>query len=202
MSPKSMTQKEKEHVKNRFYEKGKELLLSLGVKKTNVEDITRAAGMSKGSFYLYFTSKEEFFFDIFDGFHKKFKEEAFKAIGGKKGDDLRNSLKGLLMDAFMNEENAAFYLRSADLEYLLYKLPPEQIASHLAEDNDMIIELIKHGGITMEENDAMVLSNLMKTIFLTRCSGEMLNEKVMERTIEVLVEASLDFLFSKGKFQK
>jgi AcrR family transcriptional regulator len=34
---------------------GSTFLTTYGIRKTNVEDLTRAAGISKGAFYLFYT---------------------------------------------------------------------------------------------------------------------------------------------------
>jgi AcrR family transcriptional regulator len=37
-----------------------------GIRKTNVEELTEAAGISKGAFYSFYPSKEELFMDILE----------------------------------------------------------------------------------------------------------------------------------------
>jgi AcrR family transcriptional regulator len=44
---------------------GRELFSTKGFKDTNVVDITKAAGMAAGTFYIYFPSKDKLFMDIF-----------------------------------------------------------------------------------------------------------------------------------------
>ncbi len=48
-----------------LYRCGKELFSSKGFKDTNVADITKAAGVATGTFYLYYPSKEKLFMDIY-----------------------------------------------------------------------------------------------------------------------------------------
>jgi AcrR family transcriptional regulator len=44
---------------------GRELFLLKGFKEINVSDITKEAGVGVGTFYNYYPSKEELFFDIY-----------------------------------------------------------------------------------------------------------------------------------------
>lgn len=44
---------------------GRELFSSKGFKDTSVSEITKMAGIATGTFYLYFTSKESLFMDLF-----------------------------------------------------------------------------------------------------------------------------------------
>ena len=41
--------------------------VTLGLRKTSVEQLTEAAGISKGLFYKYFASKELLFFEVLEG---------------------------------------------------------------------------------------------------------------------------------------
>ena len=44
--------------KLKILKKAKELFFIYGVKKTTVDEIAKAAGISKGTIYLYFSSKK------------------------------------------------------------------------------------------------------------------------------------------------
>jgi AcrR family transcriptional regulator len=46
----------------------KEVFGARGYHATTVDDITRAAGVAKGTFYLYFSEKKEIYFDLVRGF--------------------------------------------------------------------------------------------------------------------------------------
>jgi AcrR family transcriptional regulator len=51
---------------------GRELFLAKGVAATSLDDITRAAGVSKGLFYLYFRAKEDLVLALQDQFSREF----------------------------------------------------------------------------------------------------------------------------------
>ncbi|MBP9479694.1 MAG: TetR/AcrR family transcriptional regulator [Sebaldella sp.] len=54
----------KEEKKKNIIEQSRELFKEKGYNETKVEDITKALGISKGSFYTYFKSKEEVLIEI------------------------------------------------------------------------------------------------------------------------------------------
>ncbi len=64
--------------KAEIFKSGRELFLLKGFKEVNVSDITREAGVGVGTFYNYYPSKEELFFDIYF----KENEAAKKSIVG------------------------------------------------------------------------------------------------------------------------
>lgn len=69
-----------EDKKEKLLAAAKELFSEQGFKATNVSQITRAAGMATGTFYLYFTSKEQIFMDIFLDENVNLKKELHKTF--------------------------------------------------------------------------------------------------------------------------
>ena len=59
---------------------GKKLFSSKGYKDTNVSEITKMAGIATGTFYLYYTSKEKLFMDIFLEENVKLKRAILKVV--------------------------------------------------------------------------------------------------------------------------
>ena len=54
----AFTEIEKETIRNRLIESGRECFARYGLAKTSVEDLVRPAGIAKATFYLFFQSKE------------------------------------------------------------------------------------------------------------------------------------------------
>jgi AcrR family transcriptional regulator len=65
--------------KAEIFDCGKELFSSKGFKDTNVSDITKMAGLGVGTFYNYYSSKEQLFLDIFFKENEKLKK-SFESI--------------------------------------------------------------------------------------------------------------------------
>ena len=60
--------------------------VTLGLRKTSVEQLTEAAGISKGLFYKYFASKELLFFEVLEDIHSEVYQVAEQAL--EEGKDL------------------------------------------------------------------------------------------------------------------
>jgi len=58
----------------------KELFSEKGFKDTNIAEITREAGVAVGTFYLYYSSKEKLFFDIFMEENMKLKQYCLDSL--------------------------------------------------------------------------------------------------------------------------
>lgn len=59
---------------------GRELFRSKGFKDTNVAEITKRAGMATGTFYNYFSSKEQLFMEIYKEENNKLKKSIMDSL--------------------------------------------------------------------------------------------------------------------------
>src|SRR5262245_23680193 len=96
--PKGFSEREKTLIRAKLIQKGGELFGTYGVKKTNVEDLARAVGISKGAFYLFYDSKEDLFFELLERFESDFKAHLLRQIAR---DDLppRERMRALLRES-------------------------------------------------------------------------------------------------------
>jgi AcrR family transcriptional regulator len=62
--PRAFTDTEKQTIRARLMEAGRACFLRYGLKKTTIEDLVKPAGIAKGSFYLFFESKEALYVEI------------------------------------------------------------------------------------------------------------------------------------------
>ena len=69
--PKAFSEIEKETIRSQMREKGKKLFEQHGLKKTSVDELTEAVGISKGAFYLFYESKEELLMEILEQIEKE-----------------------------------------------------------------------------------------------------------------------------------
>lgn len=197
MSPRSFTEHERESIRQLLYEKGKEFIKTYGVKKTSIADITNAAGVAKGTFYLFFRSKEEFFFDLFEQEEARVKAKYLDIMSSKENieETLRKSLKGELI----SNDSFLYMLKKQDIDYLMRGLPSERTEKHILSDDDAITIMMQKAGIDQSVCDPRVLSNLTRLLFLLPYSEDIINQDVYIQTGEVLIDAIIHYAFGKDK---
>lgn len=91
------SEEEREEVRRKIMREGRALFARHGVRKTSVDDLVQATGIGKGTFYLFFPSKEDLVFELI--------REEYQAYGvlvdrlDKKpeitGDDVKDALREL-----------------------------------------------------------------------------------------------------------
>ena len=63
---------------------GKEIVVRQGFKATSLNDVLSAAGIPKGSFYYYFSSKEDFGLAIVDDFAREYRDRFETFLGDEQ----------------------------------------------------------------------------------------------------------------------
>jgi AcrR family transcriptional regulator len=80
------------------------LMVQKGIDQTSLSDIAHEAGMSKGSLYYYYATKDDLIFDITDAHINQISENLFSIIEARKGSaDWKDVLK-ILFERIMAAE--------------------------------------------------------------------------------------------------
>lgn len=189
--PKAFSEREKETIRVQMLEKGRKLFEKQGIKKTSVEELAQAAGISKGAFYLFYESKEELLMEILEGLETDFQKRIFDFSISPKS-NARELLAKLFKDTLLmwDEYPLLKNIGRDEYEYLARKLPPEQIRAHVNRDNEFVeefIKRIKHDGIKVKASPRVV-SNLMKSLFFVGLHREDLGSQGYVESMEILAD--------------
>ena len=143
--PKAFSEHEKKIIAERLLEQGYRQFSQYGLKKTNVEDLAKAAGISKGAFYGFYESKEALFMDVIEAAERRVRLEILAAVE-LPGPSARARLYAVLKKAFeMFEAIPLLQITSgSDYEALFRKIPEEKLHQHLASDREFFTSLIEH----------------------------------------------------------
>ncbi|MEA4939970.1 MAG: TetR/AcrR family transcriptional regulator [Christensenella sp.] len=77
--------------RQQLYQSAKAMFSERGFKDTNISAITKAANMAVGTFYLYYSSKEQLFMEIFKDENTRLKRELLDKL------DLNESPKAIIL---------------------------------------------------------------------------------------------------------
>jgi len=189
--PKAFSEHEKETIRAQMREKGKRLFEKQGLKKTSVDELTEAVGISKGAFYLFYKSKEELFLEILEELEIDFRSRIFDFSIGRQ-EDARKLLGNLLKSALLTWDQYPLLKNfgMAEYEYLARKLPAERIQTHINQDNEFVndfIKRIKREGIVVKASPR-VISNLMKSLFFISLHRDDLDTNAYAESMTILAD--------------
>ncbi len=190
--PKAFNNKEKSLIRSALLEKGKALFSTYGIRKTGIEDLTQAVGIAQGSFYNFFESKEDLYFEIMEAEEEALRRKLLahvSACQGKPKDTLRN----LLVLAFREIDNhpiiKQLYTHN-EYEQLMRKLPQEKLDAHLNRDSDMLLPLIKElqDNGRMMKKDPEIISGMLRSLFLMPLHRKEIGESIFEEVLALLID--------------
>lgn len=81
----AFTDYETEQLRKALLKETRRCAVTLGMKKTSVDQLTKAVGIAKGSFYKFYESKEMLFFAVLEGIHSELYGVADHALSETDG---------------------------------------------------------------------------------------------------------------------
>ena len=188
--PKAFTEREKETIREQLLEKGKALFESQGIRKTTVDELTQAVGISKGAFYMFFDSKEELYMQVLEQLEDEIQARIL-GFAMHPDADARQHVYQLLRSMVHTMEEFAIlkHFSRADLDYLVRKLPPERVLQHADSDQLFMQDFIRkigQEGITVSASPEVV-GNLVKSLFFLSLHREDYGAQAYDEMIDVLI---------------
>lgn len=188
-------EQEREEIREKLVETGRELLLRYGPEKTNVADVTEPAGIAKSTFYRFFDSKAELYFEIFlrerDEFLARLSEELADVEDAETG--VRR-----LFEVYLTwiEESPLMQalVVEGDRETLFRGIPEEVVQRHEQEALAEIVPYVRtwQASGDLREVDPEVFLGVMGAVALTtlhREEFEDYDEEMYEAVRDLLVDA-------------
>jgi len=141
--PRAFTDAERKQISQRLLEAGQKQFTAYGLKKTNVEELAAAVGISKGAFYLFYESKEALLMDLMEQAEVHYRQEVL-AVVDSPGLSARDRLYTVLKKAFTLWKTLPILQLFARSDYALLarQIPLEQLQQHLMNDQRFVQELI------------------------------------------------------------
>ncbi|MEN6314720.1 MAG: TetR/AcrR family transcriptional regulator [Clostridiaceae bacterium] len=196
---KGFSGKEKEVIREKLMDAAEACWGRSGIKKTSVDDLVRMVNISKGSFYLFYPSKEHLFMDVFERIEVRTKAELFNIVQTAKGSG-KEIFISVIKQMFNEVKKTPWILNvhNSDLELLLRKLPAERVEKHLKNDDGSVVELFRMLGIDTV-TDPEVISGVMRSVFLLLLHKQEIGEKVFDEVMAYLIDAVAIKLFEGVK---
>jgi len=187
--PKTYSDKEREHIIKRLKEEAANCLALYGVKKTTVDEIVKRVNIPKGTFYLFYPSKELLLFDVINDLHNEIQTKFLNKVKTFHGKFSCDELTNLLFDIFKKVDSTCLLniMTNGDLELLMRKLPNEIVNEHLHHDNGIMEELIASISQTKGKNIEFY-SGAMRGIFLTMLHKREIGEEIFDDSLKLLLK--------------
>jgi AcrR family transcriptional regulator len=194
---KPFNKKEKVIIKQALIKKGRDLFLKFGIRKTSIKDITDSVNIAQGTFYNFYNSKEEFYFEIMELEEKKISEILIKLIN--KGKLKKERFKSILIKYIELISGNIFIknlLMKDEYNLLLRKLPDEKVKKHIKNEVGFLKNIIK----TLTARNALkeikpdLLHGILYSLFLLTINKKQIGDKTYPQVIRYFIDIIIDDL--------
>ncbi len=190
--PRGFSKEEKERIRGGLLEQGERCLSTYGVRRTSVEDLTRAVGISKGAFYLFYGSKEELFYEVLSRWEDEY-HAGLLGAAVRPGVAPREQVAEFMTTAFSAWKTHPLFTRFDPEEYerLLRSLPEEKVEANLRKDEVFVkklLELWRANGVGVD-CDADLFLGLMRALFFVSLHEEDVGRDAYPAVIEFFISS-------------
>ena len=173
---KAFDDNERKLIKDKLKEGALLFIQQQGVRKTSVDELVKYANISKGAFYLFYTSKELLFFDTIIDYHKKLEKEFLNAINKHTDNITVDTLTDIISDLLIN------------------KLPQEVLSQHVDDDVMLANEVLKF--IPESKSiDTKVFAGALRAAFLTILNEKTIGTDIYNEVFKFIVRGIVQQLF-------
>lgn len=195
MAKRVFTEEERAEYREKMLDAGFDLLKQYGMTHMSVAKITEAAGIGVSTFYNFFSSKEEYVYEVLQYRRRKIPELIQIALNGKKKAGPAETRTYLKM--MIDERYSVFPSLTPEDEKRLLEMLPEQARPDLQKETQTGIQFFQHmEGIRPDVNIPLV-ANLIKVYVLAAEGKEMLHQTVYEVTMDRMRDLILYEIFGR-----
>lgn len=141
--PKAYSAEEKEYIRQQLKKEALDCLVRYGVRKTTVDELVRRVHIPKGTFYLFYPSKEVLLFDavneVHDAIQKRLIEDLTALGGAATADDVIDSIYEYFVE--LDRTRLTGILMHGDFELMIRRLPQKEVEQHFLKDQEAMKEL-------------------------------------------------------------
>ena len=191
----AFTDEQNKQIRNDLIWEARRCGITIGMRKTSVERLTEAVGISKGSFYKFFDSKELLFFAVLENIHTECFTAAQKSLQENESlPPAGRAAAAILAACRWLADTKAFVFIENDADFLLHRLPEEVKSAHYHDDETHIRALLEAGGLQPKGGMALAAATV-RGLILTVSHQEQIGA-LYPQVLETLVRGACLELFA------
>jgi AcrR family transcriptional regulator len=191
--PRKFTEAERHAIRERLRQSCRRALAHAGLRRTRVEELARSAGISKGAFYLFYSSREALFLDVLAAVETEVRRELelrLQAPWRRPGELIARFLR-FQFEVLEREPALAVLTVPEEAALLLRSLPPEELARRQADDDRYFGALFsrwREEGVLAAADDS-TLASLPRVVLALLQQRDMIGRDRFPAVADLLVES-------------
>ncbi|XMB73051.1 TetR/AcrR family transcriptional regulator [Mycoplasmatota bacterium WC30] len=190
--PVALSSKERSIIKKKLQVAAENSLMKFGAKKTTVDNLVKSVNIPKGTFYLFYPSKDMLLYEVFQIKHDELQHEFVKRVLEIKDDLSPSKVTNLIFDVYKKLDSTFLmsFMTSGDLELVISKLPLEVIQKHIEGDEismEKILSIIPNVNEEMNEVYSAALRLVMTSVLHKKEIGVEYYEEALKLSIRGII---------------
>ena len=196
--PKALSEGERAHIQKRLMEEAEACLFKYGVRKTTVDELVRRVRIPKGTFYLFYESKELLFYDVLLAFHEEIQGMLMERLQSLAQAVTPDTMTDVIFGLYRKVEASFLYplMMNGEIELLMQKLSPEIIKAHVHTDDLQVEQLVRLVPNISAER-VPCFSAALRAIFLSMLHKREVGEDVFEKALYILLRGTVVQMFER-----
>lgn len=187
--PKSYSEQEREYIRKRLKEEAAKCLARYGVRRTTVDEIVKRVKIPKGTFYLFYQSKEMLLFEVIQEQQEEVNRKLYQTVSGIADTEFSaQKLADVVFEFYKMTENMPILklIDAGEVELLVRKLPREIVEDHFQDDTDMIEKMLALFPVK-KEVDIKVVSAAFHAIYFATLHKAEIGEEQYDDALYALI---------------
>ena len=187
--PKSYSEQEREYIRKRLKEEAAKCLARYGVRRTTVDEIVKRVNIPKGTFYLFYKSKELLLFEVIQEQQEEVNRELYQAISEIAGSSFSAEKLTDVIYGFYKKTEEMLILKLLDageVELLARRLPREVLEGHFQDDTDTIGKMLALFPVK-KEVDTKAVSAAFHAIYFATLHKAEIGEEQYDAALRMLI---------------
>lgn len=182
----------KERIKQCLLEEGERLFVTYGLKKVTIDDIVKAVGIAKASFYKFYEGKEYLFLDIAE----KKQKEIFTILEGileeskKQTDKVRVKKVFWIMSELVSQYPILMGIDQDTVEMIARKVSKKRLEEFTMRGFDAV-KVMRDKGIVFRY-ETQVVSQLFQGLYQSWIGLQGQSEEMQKQVIQIMLDGIID----------
>lgn len=198
--PKTFSDRERAYIKERLLEETEKCLALYGIRRTTVDEIVQRVKIPKGTFYLFYASKEQLVFDVIMRVNDEMQEKLIHRVAALSGDVDAETLTEIIFGLYqaMDDSFLPKLIGDGELDLFMRRLPVELSRLHAKKDEAKTAELftlLPH----LKGEDVKVFNGALRGVFLSLLYKKEIGEDIFDETMRLLIRGVVLQMFEREK---
>ena len=186
--PKTFSESEREYIRERLKAEAGKCLATYGIRKTTIDELVRRVGIPKGTFYLFYESKERLLFEVIMEFDQKAQAQLMQELSALPSVPDVETFTDMILRFYrrLDESFLPRLMQDGELEFFMRTVPPELSRQHAERDKEAMQQMFS-AFPGMQPERAAVLSAAFRGVFLTLLFKDEIGAEIYEDALRVLI---------------